>query len=551
MERITKFKLPEHTNTLYEREAISSISLTKEVADKINELVDGYNELSQLDLEWKQTQEGTIRKAVVYMKDNLLNSLNDLMVVLRDSGFIDDRIEFHCDNLKEDINNITGRLNNLLGRVKEGTTTMDAEVIDGRFGANGVTYSTIGGAIRDQLQHKFGNRYTLKDDDNGLSLKPGVYLYNKNFEWFPDHTFTGGFLFVFEYEDTEQGNNHMTIEVIMKWTDMSTWWIRRVRDNSNVDFPWTIMENDHAFINRGTIGETDDGLSLKPGIYLYNQNKEWFPDETYTGGFILVFEYGDNPKATVNHMTLEIIIKWTDLTNWKIRRVREKTRVDFPWTDLHKTRFGSQTLTILGDSISAEGTYQDYMLTKYGIKTDTHAIPGASWGLNGDETVDSLSVIRQVDNIADFSNKYWLLFAGTNDWGGRYTQLGDINSTDTTTVAGGMNYVINKILSNNPEAKIVVANILYRTAGEEAYTGEEQNAVNITLKQYSDTITSVAESYKLPVIDLYNKGFINKANYKTYLQQQENSSGFYWLHPTAKGHELLADIISNFITVYM
>lgn len=105
MKRIENFILPEHTNTLYEKEAISSISLTKDVAKKINELVNAYNELSKEDLEWKQTQEGIIRKGVVYMKDNLLNSLNDLMVLLRDSGFIDDRIEYHCGELKSHLNN--------------------------------------------------------------------------------------------------------------------------------------------------------------------------------------------------------------------------------------------------------------------------------------------------------------------------------------------------------------------------------------------------------------------------------------------------------------
>lgn len=143
MKKIENFILPEHTNTLYEREAVSSISLTKDVAKKINELVNAYNELAKLDLEWKQTQEGAIRKAVVYMKDNLLNSLNDLMVLLRDSGFIDDRIEYHCGELKS-------RLDNLLGNITEGSTTLDSEVIDIRYGS-GITYDTAGDSVREQI----------------------------------------------------------------------------------------------------------------------------------------------------------------------------------------------------------------------------------------------------------------------------------------------------------------------------------------------------------------------------------------------------------------
>lgn len=81
MEQIKNFVLPEHTNRLYQEEAISSIGLTRDIAAKINELVDAYNELSQIDLEWKQAQEGAIRKGILYMKDNLLIALRDLLKI--------------------------------------------------------------------------------------------------------------------------------------------------------------------------------------------------------------------------------------------------------------------------------------------------------------------------------------------------------------------------------------------------------------------------------------------------------------------------------------
>ena len=81
MNPIKNYVLPQHTNRLYKEEAISSIGLTRDIAAKINELVEAYNKLSEEDLEWKQTQEGIIRKGVLYMKDNLINSLYDLMKI--------------------------------------------------------------------------------------------------------------------------------------------------------------------------------------------------------------------------------------------------------------------------------------------------------------------------------------------------------------------------------------------------------------------------------------------------------------------------------------
>ena len=52
MKNIDRFMLPENTNQLYKNEAISSISLTRDVADKINELKKNYNHLSLEDLEY-------------------------------------------------------------------------------------------------------------------------------------------------------------------------------------------------------------------------------------------------------------------------------------------------------------------------------------------------------------------------------------------------------------------------------------------------------------------------------------------------------------------
>lgn len=81
MEKIKNYILPENYNTIYKREAASSIALTRDVAEKLNEIIDHVNKYDEEDLRWKQTQEGIIRKGVVYMKDNLVNSLYHLLLV--------------------------------------------------------------------------------------------------------------------------------------------------------------------------------------------------------------------------------------------------------------------------------------------------------------------------------------------------------------------------------------------------------------------------------------------------------------------------------------
>jgi len=179
MKRLDHFLLPEQTNELYVKEASSAIALTKDVANKINELVDAYNKLFEDDLLKKQEQDGTIRKAVLYMKDNLVNSLNDLLLLFRDSGYIDDRIKFHCQNLSD-------RLNNLLGSVTEGSTTMDAEIIDGRIDSDSAAWENLGNLIRSihaLTKEMFNNSIfeTEKVDTpiiNGWLNRAGVYKSN-------------------------------------------------------------------------------------------------------------------------------------------------------------------------------------------------------------------------------------------------------------------------------------------------------------------------------------------------------------------------------------
>lgn len=150
MKKIEHFILPEHTNKLYHSEAISSMGLTKEVADKINEIVDMVNESYTTNITKVQEQDGTIRKAVLYMKDNLLNSLNDLMVMLRDSGFIDNRIEYHCQTIKSDLALITSRLDNNIGAL-----TSNSEIVDLRSGVDSVLYASAGESIRTNLLKLF------------------------------------------------------------------------------------------------------------------------------------------------------------------------------------------------------------------------------------------------------------------------------------------------------------------------------------------------------------------------------------------------------------
>lgn len=81
MEKILEFMMPEHMNRLYTEEAVSSVSISRLAVKKINEIIDELNKFANDDITWKQEQSGRISKAVLYMKDNLVNSLYELLRV--------------------------------------------------------------------------------------------------------------------------------------------------------------------------------------------------------------------------------------------------------------------------------------------------------------------------------------------------------------------------------------------------------------------------------------------------------------------------------------
>ena len=147
------YVLSEHANNLYKKEASSTIALAKGIADKVNEIVDAYNELAKNKLEKIHEQDGTIRKAILYMKDNLLNTINDLLNV-KGNEMMDNAVKRYLSDLRDELNTLDTRLDNLLGSVKEGSTTLDAEVLDIRVGANGKTYSNAGQSVRNQLNEE-------------------------------------------------------------------------------------------------------------------------------------------------------------------------------------------------------------------------------------------------------------------------------------------------------------------------------------------------------------------------------------------------------------
>ena len=84
-------------------------------------------------------------------------------------------------SVKNDIQTQKARIDSFTS-LKEGSTTGDAELIDGRIGADGITYDNIGGAIRGQMTKKvtgigITKIMTITQEDYNYSTKDPNTLY--------------------------------------------------------------------------------------------------------------------------------------------------------------------------------------------------------------------------------------------------------------------------------------------------------------------------------------------------------------------------------------
>lgn len=119
---LNHYSLENRGPTVYDEEALTALQLSARTAGKMNEVVQAFNDL-------EKSVPGIVA--------------DDVQTHI-DGGAFDKQIDKNMGNLGK-------KVDNLLGSVKEGSTTMDAEVIDARMDDNGKVHTNVGASIREQV----------------------------------------------------------------------------------------------------------------------------------------------------------------------------------------------------------------------------------------------------------------------------------------------------------------------------------------------------------------------------------------------------------------
>lgn len=205
-------------------------------------------------------------------------------------------------------------------------------------------------------------------------------------------------------------------------------------------------------------------------------------------------------------------------------------------------RLKGSVINFLGDSITEghgttapEMTFHQIIKEKYEMK---HAY---NHGIGGTRIARQLTPSKEkprhdlffelraesMDRNADAV----VVFGGTNDYGHGDAPFGELDSEDTYTFCGAVNSLINKLLRDFPKAKIIFMTPLHRL--NETIPLEPQKK---TLEDYVNAIRAICKNREIAIIDLFE---INP------LDPRDKELVPDGLHPSDKGHSIMAEVIAN------
>lgn len=219
--------------------------------------------------------------------------------------------------------------------------------------------------------------------------------------------------------------------------------------------------------------------------------------------------------------------------------IKSSTATEIEDSDIKiNTRFKGKKVIFEGDSITdydyLEGynnkSWANYLTTILGMNLVSNGAVGGSLLTHSNEA-DGYSVQQRIANITyDSNTKLFLIHAGTNDWGQAKT-LGEIDSTDISTICGALNNIIDKVQTNCPKATIVIISPIHRQSD---HGGFLNNSANYSLYDVAIAYEKICKRWGVKFINGLEIGLnaLNSNNLATnYLDG---------LHPTPIGHKIMA-----------
>lgn len=203
-------------------------------------------------------------------------------------------------------------------------------------------------------------------------------------------------------------------------------------------------------------------------------------------------------------------------------------------------------ILFLGDSITAgAGVTHDTRFSAlierdYGAACLNYGIGGTC--IARDEETDEAhpDFVSRIDGMEENADAV-VVFGGTNDFGHGSAPLGTAKDRTPDTFYGALHCLYAGLIKKYPCVPIIVLTPTHRH-NEDNPCGDRKPAPVGTLADYVKIIREVAEYYSLPVIDMFAESGL-----QTRIPEAARMLIPDGLHPSEKGHEILARKIAMYL----
>lgn len=295
---------------------------------------------------------------------------------------------------------------------------------------------------------------------------------------------------------------------------------------TGVDFTGTLIYSDIEFV-------LPNGESIFEPISIHNVN---------VTGEKAYMRYDDSKPIMYEFLTKEttkLREEMDDYVESLKSEIANTKRVPSRWTDKSYSSVGDSITwqheqTIYTDDNSPLKGYQYYVIERLGVSSfENNAVAGMTMAQYDGW---SNTFMTRYKNI-NWSNYDLITIAlGTNDFGnGGGCDIGDINSTDTSTYCGAYNTVLQHIFKTNPKIRVVLMTPFQRASGLDT------NSKGHTLIDYVNAVIELGEKWSCPVFDCYRNSGWNQSTFDVYTVDR--------LHGSAEGFEFVGKPLGEFLAI--
>lgn len=640
MNKLPKWVIPDNFPALYDSDSATVIEMTGKLYNAINELIEDYNKfvdninvsietfensskenyeefklamsqefedfigvvelkvqsIDSLITEKFYEQNTHIAETIVYIKNNLIASINHELTKMKNNGEMSNEVLKVFNNLNDAVKTLNNRFNTFTA-LPSGSTTADAELIDIRNAYNGIVYESAGESVREQfkaLDESINNitdyRYIISDNTADLNNYYTQGIYTITVEGVANNPLgTLGNLVV-----TDMGHNRYTQEVknfrstnnpkhfmrqgqLVNGVVVWNIWVEYITTNNLAEYykntRYFVISSDSVNFNDIVIEGIYTVTSQLNANNPFNDRCLLFVTELSNNRYMQElrnFKAHNNPRHLFRYgQLISGVYEWTE---W-VESVTSNNR-----TDLTNVNY---KIVTMGDSITANVREDNHTIatriaeytgattyncgfgacrmathpsTQYAPFSMCELADAISTG-NFTNQIEQANISGAVDYFAehvetlrniDFNEIDIITIAyGTNDYNGNVLLDNNNDKFDKSTFKGALRYSIETILSSYPNLRICLIAPTFRlwlSNGEISETSDTRvNANDDLLLDYITATLDVANEYHLPFVNPYYELGINKFNYNMWFTTNDG------VHPNEKGQELLAKLISRTI----